>query len=896
MEHVGNQKRDRRWIGIRGSLVGPEPLEQRALLAVQLAPDGWIGGTVSSTSPTRAGYSILTDDTGSRAYVASTDSNRVSVYSLTGVWSAETSTLDTETGINLANGNNSPTALRHLKRPHSAALGPSGGTSRHLYVAAQNDVGTGQDAAIVTFVVDSTTGALTAKDGAWTLSDGEDEIGPFGGETEVDGIKGAAEIRLTPDGLYAYVTGRNSDAVAVFRRDVATGDDFGRLRNTTPGGATLPVFSTKNFGQSQGGNFLDGTRGLAISPDGKNLYVTGRDANTLVVFERDPASTTPWLLTKKQVLQWSGGASDDMGNPNSGNVVAADLTLARFKTPTNVVISPDGKNVYVTAVSLGAENDASVSVFRRETQAGPNFGKLNPGVGEAVPTQQFYDGMPLAGGGTLEGLGGAINLAIAPDGARLYVAAHTDGVGVAPLATVTDLGGVVAFQRDSVSGALTYLGVTRGNGVTAISPNGTNATLRGTGTPGVPAAWTLQGATSGGTGLAAGDLIQITSGAQQGTVHRVESISTQTTPATATLRTTSTTTFTETGVSWTRVRSETRGALGIAVSPDSHRVFTANYGRPASLIMTGFEGSLSSFVVDVAGPPRATGVTLVKNGGVNNYFEYLVPTSSSTGSQLKTIPAGALTQVKVQFSEGVATGSLLAANLNIEDAVLGNVVRTSTGPASWDATNRWATWTLNLPLPKGQFYVVVKGTGANPVADRFGNALDGEWTNPASTTAAGGSTYSPGSGNGTPGGDLRFAITVLPGDANQDNQVGSADYTLWAAQFGLTGPGLTADFDGNGSVGSGDYSLWAANFGTDYRVWPTGGGLLMAGGGGAGSGSGASAARAAVFELYYAGVLDWQTDAARVLGWGKEELSQELGLKDFLVALEAWFEELDEDE
>lgn len=54
---------------------------------------------------------------------------------------------------------------------------------------------------------------------------------------------------------------------------------------------------------------------------------------------------------------------------------------------------------------------------------------------------------------------------------------------------------------------------------------------------------------------------------------------------------------------------------------------------------------------------------------------------------------------------------------------------------------------------------------------------------------------------------------VLIGDANGDCLVGSADYALWAAQFGRSEGPLSADFDGNGNVGAADYTLWAANFG-----------------------------------------------------------------------------------
>ncbi len=73
---------------------------------------------------------------------------------------------------------------------------------------------------------------------------------------------------------------------------------------------------------------------------------------------------------------------------------------------------------------------------------------------------------------------------------------------------------------------------------------------------------------------------------------------------------------------------------------------------------------------------------------------------------------------------------------------------------------------------------------------------------------------------------------TLVGDANGDCTVGAADYAIWAAQFGQTGPGLSADFDGNGSVGAGDYALWAANFGNTCppsgKAAPEPAGLVLA--------------------------------------------------------------------
>lgn len=62
---------------------------------------------------------------------------------------------------------------------------------------------------------------------------------------------------------------------------------------------------------------------------------------------------------------------------------------------------------------------------------------------------------------------------------------------------------------------------------------------------------------------------------------------------------------------------------------------------------------------------------------------------------------------------------------------------------------------------------------------------------------------------------------ALLGDANGDCQVGAADYALWAAQFAMSGTGLSADFDRSGEVGAADYALWAANFGKTCGVSAT---------------------------------------------------------------------------
>src|SRR5213593_314924 len=73
----------------------------------------------------------------------------------------------------------------------------------------------------------------------------------------VDGLKGARGIAVSADGTSLYATGNEDAAVAVFRRDPASGElaFIGRERNDVDG--------------VQG---LDRAYGVAVSPDGGRVY------------------------------------------------------------------------------------------------------------------------------------------------------------------------------------------------------------------------------------------------------------------------------------------------------------------------------------------------------------------------------------------------------------------------------------------------------------------------------------------------------------------------------------------------------------------------------------------------------------------------------------------------
>jgi len=60
-------------------------------------------------------------------------------------------------------------------------------------------------------------------------------------------------------------------------------------------------------------------------------------------------------------------------------------------------------------------------------------------------------------------------------------------------------------------------------------------------------------------------------------------------------------------------------------------------------------------------------------------------------------------------------------------------------------------------------------------------------------------------------------FVTLPGDANLDLRVNSADFGLLAVNFNRPGDWKEGDFNGDGLVNSADFGLLAANFNRDFR-------------------------------------------------------------------------------
>ena len=125
------------------------------------------------------------------------------------------------------------------------------------------------------------TGALTQKAGLGACIT---EVGANEGCTDGVALGGADSLAVTPDGRNVYVGTIGSDSVVVLDRDPSTGV------LTQKAGVAGCVSLTGTDGACTQGVALDKAFRVAVSPDGRNVYVTGQSSDAVVVFDRDVAS------------------------------------------------------------------------------------------------------------------------------------------------------------------------------------------------------------------------------------------------------------------------------------------------------------------------------------------------------------------------------------------------------------------------------------------------------------------------------------------------------------------------------------------------------------------------------------------------------------------------------
>jgi mannan endo-1,4-beta-mannosidase len=265
--------------------------------------------------------------------------------------------------------------------------------------------------AVMRFNRNTITGAITqpagtagciSETGAGPCADGHGLSGPFG-------------LAVSPDGKSVYVASRDSNAVARF------------TRNTTSGAITQPVgsagcISETGAGPCADGHGLSGASSVAVSADGKSVYVT-----SLTGVVRLTRNTTTGAIT--QPAGAAGCISETGAGPCADGHALSDGA-------DSVEVSADGKSLYAASFPNNA-----VLRFNRNTTTGA----ITQPAGAAGCVSETGAG-PCADG---HGLSGAAWVAASPDGKSVYVASNTGDA-------------VVRLTRNTTTGAITQPAGTAG--------------------------------------------------------------------------------------------------------------------------------------------------------------------------------------------------------------------------------------------------------------------------------------------------------------------------------------------------------------------------------------------------------------------------------------------------
>jgi DNA-binding beta-propeller fold protein YncE len=166
-----------------------------------------------------------------------------------------------------------------------------------------------------------------------------------------------------------------------------------------------------------------GSGAVAISADGRNVYVASSRSDAIAVFRRD-ASTG-------RLTQRSGTAGCIAARGADGCARAVGLD-----GPNSVTVSGDGRNVYATSFASDA-----VVIFRRNRSTGA--------LTQATHGRGCIANVAHAGCASARALDGPDVVAVSPDGQSVYVGSFTGNA-------------VAVFSRNPSSGALTQPAGTTG--------------------------------------------------------------------------------------------------------------------------------------------------------------------------------------------------------------------------------------------------------------------------------------------------------------------------------------------------------------------------------------------------------------------------------------------------
>jgi DNA-binding beta-propeller fold protein YncE len=347
-----------------------------------------------------------------------------------------------------------------LLTPDAIAISPDG---NNVYVTAfDND----ENGDVAEFQRNS-TGTLSQISSHDCIAEHSDESDCD--DNGADGLQGTAGIVVSPDGQNVYVADESGNAITELARDAADGS----LSQPDGTDDCITEHGDENSDCAAFGTGLENVVTLTVSPDGNNLYTgtLSSDGNmgAIAEFARAHDGTLSQLGSANECIQDgdSSDCTDESGvgianvislavSPDGRNLYSAsagrngaiaefsrdqDGALTQLPGTNNCIeeqdsdlgcgidgvgldgaaevkVTPDGTNVYL-ATALDDCCDSAVAEFARSSVDGslsqlPSADDCIEEPGETECGNQ--DGTGLGGGG----------LAIAPDGANLYVTGDSD--------------------------------------------------------------------------------------------------------------------------------------------------------------------------------------------------------------------------------------------------------------------------------------------------------------------------------------------------------------------------------------------------------------------------------------------------------------------------------------
>lgn len=173
-----------------------------------------------------------------------------------------------------------------------------------------------------------------------------------------------------------------------------------------------------------------GSRAIALSPDGKSVYVASSKSDAIAVFRRN---------SRSGVLSQPKGEAGCV----AANGATRCATAIGLDGPNSVAVSPDGRNVYATS---RASN--SIAIFQRDQKTGA--------LTQLPASAGCIAGVPIPVCAVGRALVGPDVVVVSPKGENVYVGSFFGNA-------------VAVFDRDPVSGALTQPGDSSGCIAEAIS-------------------------------------------------------------------------------------------------------------------------------------------------------------------------------------------------------------------------------------------------------------------------------------------------------------------------------------------------------------------------------------------------------------------------------------------